>query len=239
MDGCLSPPRIAEVIAPYRPDIVCLQEIDVGRVRTRGLDQARAIAQELGMHSLFHAALRVQEEAYGNAVLTTRQAKLAKAGPIPGAWHGPAVEPRGALWVSIEFDGADLQVITTHLGLSGLERLAQVGALLGAEWLGHPDCRQPAILAGDFNAIPRSPAYRCLAERVRDAQSCVDGHRPQATYPSRVPRVRIDHVFVTDRIEVQRAETLRGPLARVASDHLPLLVDFVLRPAERPPRSLS
>ena len=236
MDGGLSPQRIARVIAPCQPDIVCLQELDVGRVRTQGVDQAHAIARELGMHVLFHAAMRVMEEEYGNAVLTIRPAKLVKTGRLPGLWHRSALEPRGALWVYVEIGGARVQVITTHLGLSGPERLAQIDALLGPEWLGHPDCRQPALLAGDFNAIPRSRAYQRLAARLRDAQSCVEGHRPQATYPSRVPRIRIDHVFVTDLVKVLRVESLRTALARIASDHLPLAVDFALQLPERPCR---
>jgi endonuclease/exonuclease/phosphatase family metal-dependent hydrolase len=143
------------------------------------------------------------------------------------------LEPRSALWVSVEIDGARVQVITTHLGLSGPERLAQIDALLGPEWLGHPDCRQPALLAG---AIPRSRGYQSLVARLREAQSCVEGHRPQATYPSRVPRIRIDHVFVTDLVKVLRVKTLRTALARIASNHLPLAVDFALQLPERPCR---
>ncbi len=226
MDGHLSPQRIANVIAPCRPDIVCLQELDVGRVRTRGVDQAHAIARELGMHMLFHAALQVMGEQYGNAVLTARPAELVKAGPLPGVRLRPFVEPRGALWASVEIGGSRLQVITAHLGLSGQERLTQVDALLGPEWLGHPDCRQPAVLAGDFNAIPRSRAYRRLAATMGDAQSILDGHRPQSTFPSRWPLMRIDHVFVTGAVKVLRVESVRTPLARIASDHLPLLVDL-------------
>ena len=38
--------------------------------------------------------------------------------------------------------------------------------------------------------------------------------------------LRIDHVFVSRGIAVQRVETVRTPLARIASDHLPLLVEF-------------
>jgi endonuclease/exonuclease/phosphatase family metal-dependent hydrolase len=38
--------------------------------------------------------------------------------------------------------------------------------------------------------------------------------------------LRIDHVFVSRSIHVLRAETVRTPLARAASDHLPLLVEF-------------
>jgi hypothetical protein len=40
--------------------------------------------------------------------------------------------------------------------------------------------------------------------------------------------LRIDHVFVSGGVEVTRAETIRTPLARAASDHLPLLVEFRL-----------
>jgi endonuclease/exonuclease/phosphatase family metal-dependent hydrolase len=38
--------------------------------------------------------------------------------------------------------------------------------------------------------------------------------------------LRIDHVFVSRSIRVLRVETVRTPLARIASDHLPLLVEF-------------
>ena len=77
----------------------------MGRVRTRGVDEAHAIARELGMHMLFHAALQVMEEQYGNAVLTARPAELVKAGPLPGVRLRPFVEPRGALWASVEIGG--------------------------------------------------------------------------------------------------------------------------------------
>jgi hypothetical protein len=46
--------------------------------------------------------------------------------------------------------------------------------------------------------------------------------------------MRIDHVFVTDLVNVLRVESLRTPLAHIASDHLPLAVDFTLQPPERP-----
>eukprot|EP01036_Dinobryon_divergens_P054167 gene54167-72393_t len=43
IDRRLDVERIAGVIAELEPDIVCLQELDVGRARTGGVDQARAI----------------------------------------------------------------------------------------------------------------------------------------------------------------------------------------------------
>jgi endonuclease/exonuclease/phosphatase family metal-dependent hydrolase len=226
IDGQLSPARIAEVIASCEADIVALQELDVKRARTRGVDQAQAIAEELCMHLHFHPAIRVMEELYGDAILTHRPSKLIKAGPLPSWGSKTFVEPRGALWASVNFNGTDFQIINTHLGLRGPERLRQVDALLGLEWLGAPAAREPIIVAGDFNAIPRSRVYRRLTSHLNDAQSTLASPRLQPTYPARAPFLRIDHVFVSRKVEVLKAETIKTRLARVASDHLPLAVDF-------------
>jgi endonuclease/exonuclease/phosphatase family metal-dependent hydrolase len=227
-DGRLSPTRIADVIAAYEPDVVALQELDVRRLRTGGIDQAHAIAQALGMNVHFHASLRVLEEEYGNAILTHRPSHLVKAEALPGWARKPGLEPRGALWASIQLGGTEVQVINTHLGLRRHERLAQVDTLLGPHWLGHQACREPVILVGDFNATPRSRAYQRLVSHFWDAQAQAPLPRPKPTFPSRLPFVRIDHVFVSRSIRVQRVETVRTPLARVASDHLPLLVEFLI-----------
>src|SRR5579862_8740187 len=76
--------RVAQVIAAEAPDIVALQEVDVGRARTGRVDQAHALARRLGMAPRFHAALRVEEEQYGDAILTALPERLIRAGPLPG-----------------------------------------------------------------------------------------------------------------------------------------------------------
>src|SRR5665213_1527222 len=130
--------RVAAVIAAEAPDIVALQEVDVGRARTGGVDQAHQLAERLGMTSRFNAALKVEEELYGDAVLTALPERLIKAGPLPGYGRLPRLEPRGALWVAIEVDGGkELQVINTHLGLVPREQQIQAAALTGDGWLGH------------------------------------------------------------------------------------------------------
>lgn len=71
MDGKLAPERIASrVIARHTPDIVALQELDVGRRRSNGVDQAELIARRLEMEQIFSASLHVEEGRYGNAILT-------------------------------------------------------------------------------------------------------------------------------------------------------------------------
>ncbi|HZH12341.1 MAG TPA: endonuclease/exonuclease/phosphatase family protein [Microvirga sp.] len=229
-DGRLSPGRIADVIAAYEPDVVALQELDVGRTRTGGVDQAHAIAQALGMQMHFHASLRVLEEEYGNAILTHRPSHLVQAGPLPGGKGRFAPEPRGALWASIHLDGTHVQVITTHLGLRRHERLAQVNCLLGPQWLEHPACREPVILLGDFNASPRSRVYQRLTARLSDASAALPHQRAKPTFPSRLPMLRIDHVFVSRSVHVVGVESVRSQMAQAASDHLPLMVEFQVMP---------
>jgi endonuclease/exonuclease/phosphatase family metal-dependent hydrolase len=222
-DGRLSPRRIAEVIAAFEPDLVALQELDVGRVRTGAVDQAHEVAHQLGMSSHFNPSLRVMEELYGDAILTPRPCTLVKAGPLPGI---RAREPRGALWAAVDAGGVTLQVINTHLGLTVRERLAQIETLLGPEWLGHPACQDPMILIGDFNTLPRSRAYRRLTRHLVDAQRAQPRPRPRPTFPSRMPILRIDHAFVGRGVEVVGCAVPRTPLTRVASDHLPLVLDL-------------
>src|SRR4051794_7462009 len=106
LDGRVSPGRIAEVIAAARADIVALQELDVGRARSGGLDQAQAIARELGIDVHFHPARQVEGERYGDAILSALPFRLVKAGPLPEPPRRPPFfETRGALWVSVELAG--------------------------------------------------------------------------------------------------------------------------------------
>jgi endonuclease/exonuclease/phosphatase family metal-dependent hydrolase len=225
-DGVISPRRIAGVIAAAAPDIVALQELDVGRVRSGRLDQAELIAQELGMRFHFAPAMRLLEESYGDAILTALPMRLVKAGPLPGIRFPVRLESRGALWTEIRLGQVSLQMMVTHLGLVRRERHLQAGALCGKEWLGHPDCGDPAILAGDFNFLSRSRAYAQIAARLRDAQRLVEADRHDATFPARYPRFRIDYVFVSSSIRVKALSTVRTAEARIASDHLPLVADL-------------
>jgi endonuclease/exonuclease/phosphatase family metal-dependent hydrolase len=233
MDGKLDPERIARVIARARPDVVALQELDVGRARTESMDQAHRIAHHLAMEFHFHPALHLEEERYGDAILTHLPMRLVKAGALPGLPDKPQLEPRGALWVAVEHDGREIQVLNTHLGLLRRERIAQVEALLGPEWLGHRQCQAPVVFCGDLNALPSSPVCSRLKGRLADVQDLAVGHRPRGTFSSRMPNLRIDHVFVSAGVEVTGIEVGDSELARVASDHLPLVAELRIDRASR------
>jgi len=228
MDGKLDAKRIARVIARANPDVVALQELDAGRARTDGMDQAHLIARYLEMAFHFHPALHIEEERYGDAILTRLPHRLVKAGPLPGLADKPHLEPRGALWVAVELNGAEAQIINTHLGLYARERLAQMDALLGSGWLAHEQCRAPVILCGDLNVLPWSRVYRRLGNRLKDAQVEARHHRPRGTYSSRFPSARIDYIFTSPGVEVTGIAIPDSELARMASDHLPLVAEVLI-----------
>lgn len=227
-DRRLNVARIAEVLARLRPDIVALQELDVGRKRTGHVDQAHEIATRLGMTSHFHAALTVEEERYGDAILTCLPERLVQVGPLPGYDRMKALEPRGALWVEVEIDGQPVQIINTHLGLVPREQQIQATWLAGPAWLEHPQRQGPTILLGDFNATGASVVYRTLTGRLQAARSLSPKTSPTSTFPSQLPVLRIDHLFVSREIQVKEVFAPFEPLTRVASDHLPLVMDFEL-----------
>ncbi len=223
MDGTASPQRIARVIAMYAPDIVALQEVDVNRSRTGGIDQAEQIAGLLNMSYHFHPSFTVAEEQYGNAVFSRFPMRVVKTATLPGK---PRVEPRGALWVEITAPiDRPIQVVTTHLGLRRHERLAQLATLLGDGWLGDSVCQRSVIFCGDLNARPRSKEYAAVQRSLHDT----DRRQPNSALPPTWMGVaRMDYIFTSSDLLVQELRAPRTSLTRRASDHLPVIADFQL-----------
>lgn len=229
-DRQISPGRIAEVIASCEADVVALQEVRAGRLHKGHPDQAEMVAKQLGMDLHFQPTIRMLGDQYGIAILTRHSSSIIKSGRLPCLSSGSSFEKRSALWVSVDVEGHPLNVINAHLSLRSRERRAQAAALLGEEWTGHPDCADPAVLLGDFNAPPYSRSYRLLASRLRDAQLSNPAGEPQPTFHTRAPVLRLDHVFVTKSVDIIGAAPVRNELTRVASDHFPLLAELRVQP---------
>jgi endonuclease/exonuclease/phosphatase family metal-dependent hydrolase len=227
-DGKLSPTRIARVIGQCEPDIVALQEVDVGRRRTEHVNQALVIAHQLQMDYHFHPTFEVESEQFGNAVLSRFPLKLVCAARLPEPKNDCTREPRSALWVSFDVNGETWQLLNVHLGLSPQERAIQMESLLGDQWIGNPRFQEPHLLCGDLNAVPGSRPHRLLSARLCDAPTRLATRRRPRTFPSGFALLRLDHVFVGSQVQVVDAEVPSSKLARVASDHLPLLVEVRL-----------
>ncbi|HEX8297226.1 MAG TPA: endonuclease/exonuclease/phosphatase family protein [Chthoniobacteraceae bacterium] len=225
MDAQLSTDRVAEVIAEAGVDVVCLQEVDVGRKRTRSVDQATSLAVALGMNCHFHPAMRISGEQYGDAILSKHPLKLVRAGTLPMVRSLVPLEPRGVLWVSVSAEGKSWQIMNTHLGLGRAERRAQAHALASLEWVGAALAEAPLVLCGDFNSRPASQVHAILGAQLRDAQKEFGGIPPK-TFSTRMRFVTLDYIFLSPGIRVHRLETIDNPRTRIASDHFPLVAEL-------------
>ncbi len=224
-DRRCDPMRIADVIAGEAPDVVALQEVQIGRARFGGLDAGEALARRLGMDFFFQPTAEVFGERFGLAILTGFPARLVRGGPLPRGGRGPAIERRCALQISVDCDGRPVRIVGTHLAvLSRRDRLMQAQALLGPDWLGADD--GPAILLGDLNAGCDSPAHRLLAESLSCSRRAAPERQP--TFPAWLPLTSIDHIFAAGALRIDAARAVRTPFARRASDHLPFVADVAL-----------
>ena len=77
-----------------------------------------------------------------------------------------------------------------------------------------------------FNATATSVVYRTFLGRLSAARTLARTKTPTATFPSPLPVLRIDHLFVSPEIQVSDVFAPFTPLTRSASDHLPLVMDF-------------
>ena len=131
--------------------------------------------------------------------------------------------PRAALFARLERDGAALHAVAIHLGLDADERRRHVGQLLATL----DGIREPVVVGGDTNAPPEGEAMVRLAERYPDVWAR-GGEGPGETMPAAGPKARIDLLFTSPSIAVERAWVPQTEEVVRASDHRPVAVDLDL-----------
>lgn len=214
--------RIARVIGEIVPDVIGLQEV----VREDGVaaaDQALYLAARLDM-TLVMGETRTFGSAgtYGNAVLT----RLPVLGSLRCdlSWHGR--EPRGCLRVDLGVSDTALHVFNCHFGLGFRERRSQVDLLAG--FLKAADCEGPRLVVGDFNEWHRGPVTRGLRREFSSPM-----RRMRRTHPAWFPLFRLDRIYWDVELEGEEFHVHRSRLARIASDHLPVVARLRVRPRVR------
>jgi endonuclease/exonuclease/phosphatase family metal-dependent hydrolase len=221
--GRQDPERVARVIESAQVDAAALQEVDA--LDQDGGDQARWLAERLGMYFSFVAARPVAGGHYGNAWLARAPLEVAREGALPCR---SGFEARAVQWVRVDVGGWRLNLLNTHFGLDRRGRLEQADCLIGSDWTGSAECSGHTVLCGDLNALPHSAVLRRLTRRLRDAARVAPRRRGRATWPALAPVMRIDYVLASREIRVLSVEVPRDRLARVASDHRPVVVELEL-----------
>jgi len=208
------PERLVRLVGRFRPDVLLLNETD-GRWRVRRF--ARALGMDLAADPWSPLRRRVKV-----AVLVRPPWRI-----VVHRQHrfdgGPWLYPRGALVAELERPGARLYAISMHLGLHPRERLAHASALAALV----EGVDGPTVAGGDLNERPDGRAVGFLSERFRDAW-LLGGDAEGETFPADQPTARIDYLFVSEGIVVERVLVPPGPDVREASDHRPLVAELTL-----------
>jgi endonuclease/exonuclease/phosphatase family metal-dependent hydrolase len=209
--------RIAAIIREIDPDVIGLQEV----IREPGADhrdQAAYLAEQLGMAVVMGETRAHGEGTYGNAVLT----RLPVLGSARCDLSWRRREPRGCLRVDLGVDDTALHVFNAHFGLALRERRDQLELL--AQFLVDPGIAGPRVLMGDFNEWHRGPITRTLRREFSSPM-----RRMFRTHPAVFPLFALDRIYWDVTLQGAEFHVHRSRLARVASDHRPVVAHLLLR----------
>ena len=208
--------RIADVVADY--DLVALQEIDSGSLRSRYVNQVQFIADRAQFpfwytqlnRDLGHLA------QHGNGLLSRVEPLEMQDHKLPGAIPG-----RGAIVARLPYGDETVMIVLLHLSLGERSRRQQL------EYVRRMIQHEPhVVLMGDMNSH--------LAELLFDSPLARSSLRPAgpgaATYPAWRPLRALDHILVSPRLVIRDYEVLDCQL----SDHRPIGVTLELAQVPAP-----
>lgn len=212
---------IANVINNEKPDMVALQEVDRFTERSgKELDQAKAIADQTGMHYYFAKALNRSGGDYGVAILSKFPLLGTKQQSLPGA-DGMEAELRTIGIVEVTLSTGEKVIFgSTHIDhKSDDSRRIQAREIISFL---KPYGDIPIILGGDFNMTPENEIWNTFNTTfIRGCTTC------PGTFPAVNAKTTIDYLLLNkvaaDKFKIKRYYTVQE---NYASDHLPLVMEL-------------
>ncbi|MCZ2203508.1 endonuclease/exonuclease/phosphatase family protein [Bartonella sp. A05] len=212
IDKVFNPTRIVRVIAELQVDILALQEADKRFGDRIGLIDLQHLKEETNLIPVPLNAMSPNGHGWhGNALFLRHGGCVHDISQITL----PGIEPRGAVITELEMNAGLIRIIAAHFGLLRHSRNQQVKMLLT---LLQKRPLMPTLLIGDLNEWRTgkgsslnyfSPYFDINSETV-------------PSFPSRFPFLALDRIFAFPHQLVTKIENHYSPLARIASDHLPI-----------------
>jgi len=203
--------RLAGLLGHY--DLVGLQEVDAGSLRSGFIDQTEYLAHHAG----FPYWYRQVNRSLGKFAQHSN-GFLSRFRPYEIAEHRlPGLPGRGAILVRFGFGNTALTVCIIHVALGRRARARQLG------YVGELVAEYPhVILLGDLNCGPEAVELRALKRQGDLVEPVCDCNKK--TFPSWQPMRNIDHILVSPTFGVEEVKVLDYPY----SDHLPVSVVLTL-----------
>jgi endonuclease/exonuclease/phosphatase family metal-dependent hydrolase len=216
--------RVIEVLRKQHPDIVLLQEVAEGFPRAGHDNQLLLLSEALQLpHVAYGREHRFRVGGYGNAILSRYHLTDEQHVDLTVGRY----KKRGAIVARahISFDGhtRSLVIFNLHLGLRAAERALQLRRFLDCHPFARLHGKTPVLVGGDMNDVWGTLGPQILAP---NGFHRVGGVRN--TFPAWFPVRPLDGLYARGDLDVVECTPLRSGLARVASDHLPLVASFKL-----------
>ena len=230
--------RTASVIRYHEPHVVGLQEAKIEQLED--LDESLpgydwvGVGRDDGASGGEFSAIMYRTDRLD--LVETETFWLSESPDMPGSKGWDAAFPRVVTWALFErkSDGQRFYHFNTHFDHVG-EEARRRSAQMILDAIENREEDLPAIVTGDFNAEPDSDPYAVITGSLKDARliSSTKPHGPEGTFSGFVatqnPMHRIDYVFVSPDVRVERYATLAEHWeGRHASDHVPVVADVVL-----------
>ena len=213
--------NLVHAVEQLDADIVCLQEVrKMHRREARHFEHWPELPQAdyltpIGYEAIYRTNAVTRHGEHGNALLSRW--------PVLSHQHEDMsdhrFEQRGLLHVEVNIHDHPVHVVVLHLGLIAASRRRQIDQLLRYVQREIPP-HAPLVVAGDFNDWSQQVKGPLNAAGL----SSFDGAMTP-TFPSRLPMLQLDHVYVRGL----RPVSLMVPSGRIwwrMSDHLPLIAEF-------------
>lgn len=229
VDRLFRPERIARILRHHDADIVLLQEVDDGAPRSREIDLARELAASTGYsHYAVGHNVTLRRGRYGNATLSRFPILRERNIDLTVGTR----KRRGCQHATIELtrrsgEPQAIEVFNVHLGLSASERLRQIGRLVRSSEFAALGEEPACLVGGDFNdwrsllhpIFTEILGFRCATQEDYGYRGAI------RTYPSFSPQGGLDKLYMRGQIRALSARRCRLAVAKVASDHLPIVAD--------------
>ncbi|MET3792203.1 endonuclease/exonuclease/phosphatase family protein [Aquamicrobium terrae] len=210
-DGRFDPERTSRVIHEIGADVIALQEADKRFGNREGLLDLTRLEREAGLTLVPVFGKAKAHGWHGNVVLFRRGAvRDVHQFKLPG------LEPRGAIMTEIDLEaGGSIRIVAAHFGLLRHSRTLQARMILD---IMNASAETPTLLMGDLNE------WRLNDRSALAMFEAAFGPLPPAvpSFPSRLPLLALDRIIANRTDIVSPVMAHDTPLARVASDHLPI-----------------
>ncbi len=200
--------RVADWLSDY--DIVALQEVDTGSLRSQYINQVEYLAQKAGFPHFHQQQNRniAGLTAHANGVLTKYKTTQVKLHKLPGRISG-----RGALEINIESKGYKIKILSVHLALGQRARNSQLAYI--ANLVKNSD---HFVIMGDMNCKKDT-----VFEAFKDAKIKVKRNPLiSPTYPRWNPKHCYDQIWISENLKIISSKVLNLGV----SDHLPISMEI-------------